>query len=289
MEEDAARSVVAGVDLTPASRRVVERARLLAADQQAALQLISVSEPVQDAFISEGLGRLLHQHRLDAVNELATWCRSRGAEAVTAIAVKGAPAWELARAAKQAAVVVVGSSSIDAGYVGPVARQVSRMAASNVVVVRRQPRSPYRRVVAGVDFSELSKRAVDATLDLAPGADITIVFSLPTRFDPVLVESGLFAEEVEASRATRLSAAREVMEEFAANWPGRVTPLVVDGPPLETLAEVVRRAGADLVAVASRGSGATKMTLLGTVAEGLLEVVPTDVLVARVPGEFRRP
>jgi nucleotide-binding universal stress UspA family protein len=52
---------------------------------------------------------------------------------------------------------------------------------------------------------------------------------------------------------------------------------------------VVRRRGTDLVIVANRGAGATKMILLGTVADGVLETMPSDVLVARVPGEFRRP
>jgi nucleotide-binding universal stress UspA family protein len=81
----------------------------------------------------------------------------------------------------------------------------------------------------------------------------------------------------------------EEMEEFAANWPGRVKPMVVDGPPHTAIDEAVRRRGADLVVVANRGAGATKMVLLGTVADGVLEAMPCDVLVARVPGEFRRP
>ena len=39
----------------------------------------------------------------------------------------------------------------------------------------------------------------------------------------------------------------------------------------------------------SCGAGATRMILLGTVADGVLEAMPCDVLVARVPGDFRRP
>jgi nucleotide-binding universal stress UspA family protein len=140
-----------------------------------------------------------------------------------------------------------------------------------------------------VDFSELSRHGVDRALALFPDAEVTAVYSLPSRFDPILAQAGLFNEEVEAGRATRLRAARDRMEEFTAPWAGRVKPMVTDGPPLETLDEVVRRVGADLVSVSSRGSGATRMTLLGTVAEGLLGAVPADVLVARVPGEFRRP
>jgi nucleotide-binding universal stress UspA family protein len=281
--------VVAGVDLTPVSRRVVERAQLLAAAHGAALELVGVSGSAQDAFIPDGLARLLHKHRVARLEELADWCRQKGQGAVTTLAVKGSPAWELVRAGKHADVLVVGSSSVDAGRVGPVTRQIAQLATADVLVVRRQPRGHYRKVVAAVDFSRVSEMAVSCALKLVPEAEVTAVFSLPTRFDPLLTEAGLFNEEVSAARASRLRSARHRMDEFVATWPGRVQPMVVDGPPMETLDEVVRRVGADLLSVASRGAGATKMTLLGPIAEGLLGSVPTDVLVCRVPGEFRRP
>jgi nucleotide-binding universal stress UspA family protein len=44
-----------------------------------------------------------------------------------------------------------------------------------------------------------------------------------------------------------------------------------------------------LVVVANRGASATRMVLLGTVAEGLVGHAPCDVLVARCPALFRRP
>ena len=79
------------------------------------------------------------------------------------------------------------------------------------------------------------------------------------------------------------------MEDFTAQWDGDIRTLVVDGPPTETIEEVVRRRGADLVIVASRGASATRMVLLGTVAEGLVTEAPCDVLVARAKAPFRRP
>ena len=79
------------------------------------------------------------------------------------------------------------------------------------------------------------------------------------------------------------------MEEFADQWEGDIGTMVVDGPPTETIEEAVRRRGADLVVVASRGATATRMVLLGTVAEGLVTEAPCDVLVARAKAPFRRP
>jgi nucleotide-binding universal stress UspA family protein len=79
------------------------------------------------------------------------------------------------------------------------------------------------------------------------------------------------------------------MAEFTAEWDGDIRTLVVDGPPSETIEEVVRRRGADLVIAASRGASATRMVLLGTVAEGLVTQAPCDVLIARSRAPFRRP
>ena len=79
------------------------------------------------------------------------------------------------------------------------------------------------------------------------------------------------------------------MAEFTQSWSGQVRTLVVDGPPSETIEEVVRRRNADLVVVVNRGASATRMVLLGTVAEGLVARAPCDVLVARSRAAFRRP
>src|SRR5690606_4296 len=166
---------------------------------------------------------------------------------------------------------------------------VARMATSDVLLVRRQPRVTYRKVVAAVDLSEASKAAVAEILRRLPEAEVTALFSLSTRFDPLLAQAGLFNEGITASRTERLADAELRMEAFVENWPGRVRPLVADGPPQETISEMVRRRGADLVSVASRGAGATRMVLLGSVAEAVAAEAPCDVFIARVPVAFRRP
>lgn len=283
------RTVLAGVDLTAMGRRVADRARIIAEDMDAELLLVHVLEPVGEAMIEQGLARLMREHQETEAERLADWCRSRTDIGVRLEVVKGSPAWELASRAKKADLVVVGSSTVDAFTAGPIARRVARMAVGDTLVVRRQPRVPYRRVIAAVDFSEASRIAVERALGLFPDADITVLYSLPSRFDPVLVEAGLFSEELEASRGARLEAAADRMAEFAYPWNGRVRTLVADGSPAESIDEAVRRRSADLVVVGSRGASATRMVLLGTVAESLVVQSPCDVLVARSPAAFRRP
>jgi nucleotide-binding universal stress UspA family protein len=282
-------ALVAGIDLTATGRRVADRARLLAEGTGAALELVHVIEPLGEAMIEPGLARLLRDHQHAEAEQVANWVRERTEIPVTLHVVKGSPAWELTARAKTADLVVLGSSTVDPFAVGPTSLRVARMAASDVLVVRRQPRVPYRKVIAAVDFSTASRTAVDRALHMFPDAEITALYSLPSRFDPMLVEAGLFREEMDASRASRMEIARDRMLEFAQSWNGAVRTMVVDGPPTETIDEAVRRRGADLVVAASRGATATRMVLLGTVVEGLLGTAPCDVLVARSPSSFRRP
>lgn len=281
--------VVAGVDLTAMGRRVAERARMVAEVCRIPLLLVHVLEPVSEAMIEPSLAKLMREHQTAHAEKLAAWCRERAGVDVDLEVVKGSPSWELVARSKSAELVVVGSSTMDAFNIGPVARRVAEMANGDVLVTRRQPRVPYKRIMAAVDFSEASKVAVERSLGLFPDAEVTVLYALPSRFDPVLADAGLFAEELDASRAVRMDKARAAMAEFVQDFDGRLSTLVVDGPPNETIDEVVRRRNADLVVVANRGASATRMVLLGTVAEGLISHSPCDVMVARSPVRFRRP
>lgn len=288
-EEPRLRSIVAGIDLTVIGRRVADRAAMLAEETGATLQLVHVLEPVGEAMINRDLARVMRDHQTAAAHEVAEWVSSRTKAQVDLEVVKGSPSWEMVARGKTADLVVVGSSSVDAFAVGPVSRRVARKATSDVLVVRRQPRVPYRRILTAVDFSEGSRTAVSRTTQLFPDSELTALYALPSRFDPILVSAGLFQEEMEASRSSRMEAANDRMSEFAGSWNGQMKTLVVDGPPTETIEEVVRRRNADLVVVGNRGASATRMVLLGTVAEGLVAEAPCDVLVVRSKSAFRRP
>lgn len=288
-EEPRLRSIVAGIDLTVTGRRVADRAGMLAEETGASVRLVHVLEPVGEAMIDRDLARVMRDHQTSAAREIAEWVSQRTTAPVDLEVVKGSPSWEMVSRAKTADLAIVGSSSVDAFRVGPVSRRVARKATSDVLIVRRQPRVPYRRILTAVDFSEGSRIAVSRTTELFPESEVTALYALPSRFDPILESAGLFKEELEASRGSRIAAANDRMAEFAQSWNGSLRTLVVDGPPAETIEEVVRRRNADLVVVGNRGASATRMVLLGTVAEGLVGEAPCDVLVVRSRSAFRRP
>ncbi len=157
-----------------------------------------------------------------------------------------------------------------------------------VVAVRRQPRFPYRRVIAAVDLSESSRQAVELARRMAPHAEITAAFAVVSRFDEVLASSGMTEDAISGMHRQRIKRGRRGHARISWALVRRETARR-DGPPSQALNEAVRRRSADLVTVANKGGGGDSMVLLGTVAEEVMETAPCDVAVARVESVFRRP
>ena len=218
--------VLAAIDLTPLGRRVADRARLLAEETDGTVTVMHTVESATESFVPEGIAHLLAEHQTEATRSLTEWCSSRSEAPVEMKVTKGSPSWEVGRASRNADVVVVGSSSLETGVTGAIARRVAETLRCDVVIVRRQPRQGYRRVVVGVDLSEASAQAVEQAMKLAPNAaEITLVFALPTRFETFMSDAGMFSEEVDLARKRRIEAAEAATEKFVKRWPDvRISP-----------------------------------------------------------------
>ena len=283
------RRVMAAFDLTPAGRRVVDRARIIAEQSKTHLELVHVLEECEDPFLSEDEARFLTDHRHTAAATVVDWVAGRTSVPIEFQVVKGAASAQVARLAREVDLLITGTSSIDAAQLGPVTRRLARKARSPVLAVRRQPRVPYRRVFAAVDLSEHSRAAVELALALAPDADLTVVYALVPRAEVLLGQSRLFEQDPTQRRIERLAKAEEALDGYVTRWRNGLRTLVVEGPPSQAVGEAARRRGADLVTVASRGAGASSMVLLGGTAEEIMAAAPCDTAVARSEGIFRRP
>ncbi len=280
--------VLAAIDLTPLGRRVADRARLLAEETDGDVTVLHTVEAATESFVPDGIAGLLAKHQEQSTKSVADWCAARSAVPVEARVTKGSPSWEIGRASRNADVVVVGSSSNETGVTGAIARRVAETLRCDVVVVRRQPRQGYRRVVVGIDLSEASAQAVDHAMRLAPNGEFTLVFALATRFETFMSDAGMFTEEIDLARKRRIEAAEAAAQKFADRWP-EAKVAVMSGPAPEVISEIARRRSADLVVVGSRGANATRMVLLGSVPSTLMDASPCDLAIARIQSDFRRP
>lgn len=151
--------------------------------------------------------------------------------------------------------------------------------------------SAYRAVVVGADGSDSSLRAVRRAGALAGacGARLVIVCAyLPARAGErqarrAREDAGAGAEPV-VGQAPAEDTVRVAADEARAAGAADIEQLAVVGSPVETLLDVVVRAGADLLVVGNRGLTGLKGRLLGSVPFDLARRSSVDVLVVHTTG-----
>lgn len=159
--------------------------------------------------------------------------------------------------------------------------------------VRRvsQSTNAYRTVVVGTDGSESSLRAVARAGSIAGATGATLVIAcayLPTEADDREVAEAQDALRDEAYQVVGSHPAEDTVRTASdrARSAGAkdVKTLAVQGSPVETLLDVVRRENADLLVVGNRGLAGIKGRLLGSVPADATRRSTCDVLVVHTTG-----
>jgi nucleotide-binding universal stress UspA family protein len=145
-------------------------------------------------------------------------------------------------------------------------------------------RLPARRIVCGVDGSEQARHAASAALRLADrlGARLVLVHVTPTR-TVVPVDSfpmGVDPSTYPRSSELAFSEAEAAFDSLSSDVTGaRVEREVRLGEPAAVLAEVAADCGAELIVVGSRGRGAWRSAVLGSVSSDVARLAPCPVLI----------
>jgi nucleotide-binding universal stress UspA family protein len=142
---------------------------------------------------------------------------------------------------------------------------------------------PYRNIVVGYDGSRGADAALARAAEIArpAGAALTVVEAVSESL-PALVPG---APRSPASAQTP-GARRELRAAIASLAPGlEASPWAVGGPPAKAILAVADDIGADLIVTGSRGRGAAKSALLGSVSTEILHGAGCDVLVVRPTGD----
>ena len=164
---------------------------------------------------------------------------------------------------------------------GTTVERLLHQSATPLLVVKRRPRAPYSDVVVATDFSEGSRRALEAALALVPDeAQLGLfhAFDVPYR--------GLIHDQAAAREAWSKDAVREC-QVFLAATPGIAESRRLIGTQCESgsvvslLLELLETRDIDLVAMGTEGRGYLGSRLLGSVALNLLNNLPVDMLVTR--------
>jgi len=148
---------------------------------------------------------------------------------------------------------------------------------------------PSRKIVVGIDLSPHSDVAIGHAIDLARAEGGELVFALvdavPEVPEPSIPPSAMAAAQAYGERlAERLAADREQLAALVRTWSGRgiaIEQRVADGFPDEQLPEIARELDARAIVVGSHGRTGLKRLLIGSVAERVVRLADTSVMVAR--------
>jgi universal stress protein E len=168
--------------------------------------------------------------------------------------------------------LVMGANGSDtsADHMGVIASRCVRKAPVDVLLLREQRRgNPFCKVVACVDFSRHSERAVEHAARIAAndGAELHLLH--------VCQSIGLFQESLYAKRQEgRLEALAEAV------LPGHVVKAhaTVHSNPSQGVVDFLCRERADLAVLGTRGRTELRSMLMGTTAEKVISRSPCSVL-----------
>lgn len=140
-----------------------------------------------------------------------------------------------------------------------------------------------RRVLACVDFSELTDRVLDITIAVAKqlGAEVHVAHALesPVRgvgVTEISVPTRVF-EEARELAGRKLEEARAHVEDEGLE----AVSHLVEAPASPALAKLAEEIDAQLVVIATRGRTGLSHVLLGSVAERVVRLAPCPVLTVK--------
>lgn len=278
------RRILAATDFSTRSQRAVRRAGLLARQSGAELTLLHVVDDDQPAHLVElerrEAGKILGE-QVQSVDELrGIRCR----HVVTA----GDAFDAILRTAETAPadLVVMGAHRkqlLRDIFVGTTIERVIRTGSRPVLMVNGEAAHPYVRVLAAVDMSDASARALQSarTLGFFDNAHLSIVHAFEAFAKSTLFIADATQERIDAYVAQEQSRTIAELTAFLQAhgcgdlpWSFRAE----EGAPFQTISRAVKEMHLDLLVVGTHGRSGIAKVLLGSVAEEVLRSLDVDIL-----------
>jgi universal stress protein E len=291
--------IVVAIDFTPHCRVALKEAVLRASQDGATITAVHV----MDEFLIHELKKALSLEPAAIVGE---WKQRMekfitdsevGAEAIRCEVRVGHPFSVLAEFCKAHGVdlLVMGSkgSKDEPHRIGAIAAKCVRKAPVDVLVVRADAQGPFKKIVACVDFSENSAKAVQCALHLAAldGGSVDCLHVYQSAIAMSLDYGGFMPSVPAVIDPAALGVWETQLVEFLApltqdKGDVPVTPVVVERMNIrETILEHVEKTGASLVVLGTRGKTGLREFLIGTTAEKIVQNVHCSILAVK-PDDF---
>lgn len=141
----------------------------------------------------------------------------------------------------------------------------------------------FKHILAPIDGSDCSLHALELAARFA--AEQQALLSVCTVVDPAKAAAMAFGEASMAAACLDAlddegkALLQDAAERVQAIWPAEIR--VLDGAPVDTIAEYALESGADLIIIGSHGRSGLQRFFLGSVAEGVIRNAHAPVMVVR--------
>lgn len=154
-------------------------------------------------------------------------------------------------------------------HLGSVAKKVSLNAKTSVLIARE--RSEISKILVPVDGSENSQKALEHAVALAREMDLKMTLMN-------VLEPSFFKVKPELSKEI----GSQILSQAAEHAKGvKIDQKLESGHPAETIIKIARDEEYDLIIMGSRGHGAMKRLLLGSVSDHVIHYTDRSVLLVK--------
>lgn len=293
--------ILVGSDLSEWADLALQRAALLAEQHGSCVSLLHVMDPAEPPKVSridrfgetpqEFMERLVGESKATLDARAAALAEQHRIE-IGVYTQHGADFVEIIRWAREEddELIVLGAHGqyyLRDWVLGTTLERVVRKGDRPVLVVKKRPRSIYRRVLVAVDFSIHGLRALEWAMRLAPDAEFHVLHVYDLWYAGQLRVRGASEQDIAALHREETREHLDELDRFLTGCKidrSRVKPLVKLGYPGPTIATEATRLDADLVAIGTHGRSGLLYVLLGSVAVHVLREAQCDVLAVRPAG-----
>jgi nucleotide-binding universal stress UspA family protein len=290
-------NVLCPVDFSDLSRRALDHAAAVAKWYSAQLTLLHVHlvpkpalpplAPEPEALVSPIRGQLrqsLEAWAQEAATGLSTTC----------LVAEGGVVDEILAEAQSADILVMGTHGrcgFDHLVLGSVAEKVLRKANCPVLTIPRAAPDAtdavpglFHHIVAAVDFSDASQRALVFAMSLAEEAHARLtalhVIDLPEAVETWIVDSHDGRGHLERWTQGTLHRLRELVPEEIRPY-CHVEELVEEGKPYREILRVAHERNAGLIVIGAHGRGIVEQAFVGSTAQHIVRQAVCPVLTVR--------
>ena len=281
--------ILVATDFSADADRAVARAARLAEEHRASLEILHVVDrpALVETQTLEGVPRDFRRGvvadaraRLGQLRDL-----SPGAPAIQLSVRIGAPRAEILKASAPVDLLVLGvrgANTIRDLLLGTTAERILNKARTPILIVRCLSSDSYQRVLAPVDFSAYSQKALELATRVAATAIVTAVHAYIVPFEGYLRLGGSPDAQITAYRVQEKLKAdaqmRDLLDIFGTNH-ARLHGVVVHGDPTPAILQMEEQMQADLIVIGKRGRSAMSDALIGSVTRRTIANARCDVLV----------